>query len=324
MPNLFDTIKEDINVYKERDPAARNWLEIILCSPGLHAVWFHRINHMLWNWGLLLIARFLSYLTRIFTGVEIHPEAKLGQRVFIDHGMGVVIGKTAEVGDDCSIYQGVTLGGTTQTDKGKRHPTLEEGVIVGAGAKILGPITIGKYSRIGSNAVVVKPVPEGMTAVGVPAKILGNQKDEEITSDCQNFTAYAVTEDDNTNNDTQTDQTSSLQKRLEEVETLVLASSVNNNAEHTALTDLEQQIKTLQTQIVDLKNTIRKMANTTVDSNTNLTFEPSQPEQQQAPASDTSIGEMNKMRSGIANLSQVSQSMDNVAPPVTESTEKKY
>ena len=184
---------EEMQVYIERDPAARNFWEVAFCCPGLHAVWLHRINYRLWNWGACWLARFLSHIARWLTGIEIHPAAVLGERIFIDHGMGVVIGASSEVGDDCSIYQGVTLGGTTQTFRGKRHPTLERGVIVGAGAKVLGPIIIGVDARIGSNAVVVKEVPPGCTAVGVPARILDKNGDAALDSN-KPFTAYAVDE----------------------------------------------------------------------------------------------------------------------------------
>ena len=195
---------EEMEVYMRRDPAARNFWEIAFCYPGLHAVWFHRLNSFLWRKGAFWLARFMSHIGRWLTGVEIHPAAVLGERVFIDHGMGVVIGASAEVGDDCSIYQGVTLGGTTQIFRGKRHPTLEKGVIVGAGAKVLGPIIIGEGARIGSNAVVVKEVMAGCTAVGIPARIL-NGKDTSPDSDSasdsdsdsdseEKFAAYAVDE----------------------------------------------------------------------------------------------------------------------------------
>lgn len=169
--------KEELEVYMQRDPAAQGWMEIIFCYPGLHAIWLHRAAHRLWNWNWLWLARFLSHLARLLTGVEIHPGAKLGKRVFIDHGMGIVIGHTSEIGDDCSLYQGVTLGGTTQSYRGKRHPTLERGVIVGAGAKILGPLTISEGAHIGSNAVVLKDIPAGATAVGVPARLLNGTPD---------------------------------------------------------------------------------------------------------------------------------------------------
>lgn len=186
--------KDEFTVYMQRDPAARGWLEIAFCYPGLHAVWLHRLNHRLWKWKLYWVARLFSHLSRFVTSIEIHPGAFLGARVFIDHGMGVVIGHTAEVGDDCSIYQGVTLGGTTQTFKGKRHPTLEAGVIVGAGAKILGPVVVGTGAKIGSNAVVIKDVPPQATAVGIPARILADDKKKESAPEAESFSAYAVDE----------------------------------------------------------------------------------------------------------------------------------
>jgi serine O-acetyltransferase len=164
---MFDTLKDDIQVVFERDPAARSVPEVLLCYPGLHALWGHRITHWLWTRNVRLPARWLSHLMRWLTGIEIHPGAQIGCGFFIDHGMGVVIGETAEVGENVTLYHGVTLGGVS-LEKGKRHPTLENGVVVGAGAKILGPITIGKRSRIGSNAVVVKAVPENSVVVGVP------------------------------------------------------------------------------------------------------------------------------------------------------------
>jgi len=154
---------------KERDPASRSTLEIILCYPGLHALFFHRISHCLWGIRLYLIARFISHISRVLTGIEIHPAAIIGKRFFIDHGMGVVIGETAEVGDDVFIYQGVTLG-SISTKKEKRHPTIANGVIIGAGAKLLGPIFVGEEAKIGSNAVVVSDVPAKATMVGIPAK----------------------------------------------------------------------------------------------------------------------------------------------------------
>ena len=168
---MLNTLKEDIRAIQERDPAARSVMETILTCPGLHAIILHRFNHWLWNNRFYLLARIGSYFNRFITGIEIHPGATMGKRFFIDHGMGVVIGETAEIGDDCSIYHGVTLGGTTW-NKGKRHPTLKNGVIIGAGAKVLGPITLGENSRVGSNAVVVKDVPAGATVVGVPGHII--------------------------------------------------------------------------------------------------------------------------------------------------------
>ena len=168
---MLRKMRHDIRAVKERDPAARNWLEIVLCYPGLWAVWWHRVAHVLWHWRLKLLARWISQLARGLTGVEIHPGAIIGPGLFIDHGMGVVIGETAELGAEVTLYQGVTLGGTS-LEKGKRHPTLGDGVVVGAGAKVLGAIEIGKYSRVGANAVVVKPVPPCAVVVGVPGEIL--------------------------------------------------------------------------------------------------------------------------------------------------------
>jgi len=164
-------MRHDIRAVKERDPAARNWLEIVLCYPGLWAVWSHRVAYVLWRWRLKLLARWISQVTRALTGVEIHPGATIGQGLFIDHGMGVVIGETAEIGAGVTLYQGVTLGGTS-LEKGKRHPTLGDGVVVGAGAKVLGAITLGECSRVGANAVVVRPVPACAVVVGVPGEIV--------------------------------------------------------------------------------------------------------------------------------------------------------
>ncbi|BCF88145.1 Serine acetyltransferase [Paraburkholderia caribensis] len=169
---MFTRLREDIATIRERDPAARSAWEVLTCYPGLHALIFHRFAHACWRANRRWIARFASQFGRFMTGIEIHPGATIGRRVFIDHGMGVVIGETAEIGDDCTIYQGVTLGGTSLTRGAKRHPTLERGVIVGAGAKVLGGFTIGADAKIGSNAVVVKPVPAGGTAVGNPARVI--------------------------------------------------------------------------------------------------------------------------------------------------------
>lgn len=168
---MFSTLKEDINTVFAKDPAARSVLEIILCYPGLHAIWAHRVNHFLWCHRLKLLARFLSHLTRFCTGIEIHPGARIGRRCFIDHGSGVVIGETAEIGDDVLLYQGVVLGGTT-LEKKKRHPTLGNGVEMGSGAIALGPITIGDGARIGSSSVVIRSVPPGVTVVGIPGRVV--------------------------------------------------------------------------------------------------------------------------------------------------------
>jgi len=195
---MFKHIKEDISVVFERDPAARTHWEIITTYPGVHALIIHRLSHWIWRKRFFWIARFISHIGRWLTGIEIHPGATIGRRVFIDHGMGVVIGETAVIGDDCTLYHGVTLGGTSW-NKGKRHPTLEQGVVIGAGAKVLGPITIGKGAKIGSNAVVVKDVPENATAVGIPARILEQEtnKQRDAMAEKIGFSAYAVS--DNTN-----------------------------------------------------------------------------------------------------------------------------
>ncbi|AFT86383.1 serine O-acetyltransferase [Paraburkholderia phenoliruptrix] len=169
---MFTRLREDIATIRERDPAARSAWEVLTCYPGLHALVLHRFAHACWQARRRWLARFVSQMARFMTGIEIHPGATVGRRVFIDHGMGVVIGETAQIGDDCTIYQGVTLGGTSLTRGAKRHPTLERGVIVGAGAKVLGGFTVGADAKIGSNAVVTKPVPAGGTAVGNPARII--------------------------------------------------------------------------------------------------------------------------------------------------------
>ena len=194
---MFSRFKEDVASVFDRDPAARTVWEVVTCYPGFHALVLHRVSHRLWGAGFKWLARFLSHLGRWFTGVEIHPGATIGRRFFIDHGMGVVIGETAHVGDDCTLYHGVTLGGTTW-NKGKRHPTLRDGVVIGAGAKVLGPIEIGEQARIGSNAVVVRDVPAGATAVGIPARIILGEKDKtrEEKAATLGFSAYAVTKDD--------------------------------------------------------------------------------------------------------------------------------
>jgi serine O-acetyltransferase len=194
---MFERLRESVQTVLEKDPAARSKLEVLLCYPGIHALMFHALASTLWQWQWITAARLISHLGRVLTGIEIHPGAKLGRRVFIDHGMGVVIGETAEVGDDCTIYHGVTLGGVS-LNQGKRHPTLESGVVVGAGAKILGPFVVGAGARIGSNSVVVKPVPPGATAVGIPARILVD--DAVITGsdhrDRSAFSAYALSQGD--------------------------------------------------------------------------------------------------------------------------------
>lgn len=197
---LFATIREDINCVFERDPAARTGFEVITTYPGVHAVLAHRLNHRLWTLGLKWPARVLSGIARWLTGIEIHPGARIGRRFFIDHGMGVVVGETAQIGDDCTLYHGVTLGGTSW-EKGKRHPTLENGVVVGAGAKVLGPILIGQGVRIGSNAVVVKDVPANSTVVGVPGRVVARpvssdrNEQREAMARKIGFDAYGTTQD---------------------------------------------------------------------------------------------------------------------------------
>ena len=197
MAAMFSRLREDIGVVFERDPAARSTWEVLTCYPGLHALVWHRlVSHRLWRANLRWLARWLAHWGRFLTGIEIHPGATLGRRVFIDHGMGVVIGETAEIGDDCTLYHGVTLGGTSW-NKGKRHPTLERGVVVGAGAKILGPITIGAEAKIGSNAVVVREIPPGATAVGIPARIV-TAAEADLREDHaakMGFSAYAIAAD---------------------------------------------------------------------------------------------------------------------------------
>jgi serine O-acetyltransferase len=168
---MFKRIREDINTVFERDPAARSVLEVLLCYPGLHAIWLHRVAHWFWNRRLKLLARLISHFSRWLTGIEIHPGAKIGRRFFIDHGMGVVIGETTEIGDDVTLYHQVTLGGTS-TKKGKRHPTVGNNVVIGAGAKVLGPVKIGDNCKIGANSVVVKDVPPNSTVVGIPGKVV--------------------------------------------------------------------------------------------------------------------------------------------------------
>src|SRR5574340_483380 len=196
--NLFSQLKGDIAVVFDRDPAARTIFEVVTTYPGLHALLFHRLAKRLWRWNLKWLARLNSHFARWLTGIEIHPGATIGRRVFIDHGMGVVVGETADIGDDCTLYHGVTLGGTSW-NKSKRHPTLMPGVVVGAGAKILGPIIIGANARVGSNAVVVKDVPDHATAVGIPARILDSAAEKQRNQQAEKlgFSAYAISADMN-------------------------------------------------------------------------------------------------------------------------------
>jgi serine O-acetyltransferase len=173
-PSLFRQIRDDVGCVRMRDPAARSELETVLLYPGIHAIIWHRIAHRLWRGGWRFLGRFVSWLSRFLTNIDIHPGATIGQRFFIDHGAGVVIGETAEIADDVTLYHGVTLGGTTWSP-GKRHPTLEDGVVVGAGAKILGPITVGRSTRVGANSVVIEATPPDVTVVGIPARVVRPQ-----------------------------------------------------------------------------------------------------------------------------------------------------
>lgn len=195
---MFSRLREDLACILERDPAARSRLEVLACYPGLHALIWHRRAKWFWTHDLQVLGRFLSHLGRFFTGIEIHPGATIGRRVFIDHGMGVVIGEMAEIHDDCTIYQGVTLGGTSLIKGAKRHPTLERGVIVGANACVLGGFTVGAGARVGSGAVVTRMVPPGATAVGNPARIIAAETDaaREATAARLGFSAYGVTQGD--------------------------------------------------------------------------------------------------------------------------------
>jgi serine O-acetyltransferase len=219
---MFARIREDIASVFDRDPAARSTWEILTCYPGFHALQIHRFAHWLWGLRLRWLARFVSHLSRWLTGIEIHPGAAIGRRVFIDHGMGVVIGETAEIGDDSTLYHGVTLGGTSW-NKGKRHPTLGRGVVVGAGAKILGPVLVGADAKVGSNAVVVKDVPPGATAVGIPARIIEDRHEQarEAHAAKLGFSAYGLTgsDDDPVAQAIRglTDHTAELERRLVEL-----------------------------------------------------------------------------------------------------------
>ena len=192
---MFRHLREDIRAVFDRDPAARSFWEVLTCYPGIHALIFHRVAHGLWQRRLRWLARFTAHVSRFLTGIEIHPGAKIGRRFFIDHGMGVVIGETADIGDDVTLYHGVTLGGTSW-NQGKRHPTLGNGVVVGAGAKVLGPIVIADGAKVGSNAVVTKPLPAGATAVGNPARVIDAlSRERQAQAEKLGFSAYAVARD---------------------------------------------------------------------------------------------------------------------------------
>ena len=196
---MFARLREDIAIVFDRDPAARTKWEVLTCYPGLHAlVWHRSVANRFWRWGFRWLARWVAHWGRWLTGIEIHPGATIGRRVFIDHGMGIVVGETAEIGDDCTLYHGVTLGGTSW-NKGKRHPTLGRGVVIGAGAKVLGPILVGDGAKIGSNAVVVRDVPAGATVVGIPGRVVGGddaQRREDQAAK-MGFSAYAIAADMN-------------------------------------------------------------------------------------------------------------------------------
>ena len=195
---MFSRIRSDIQCILDRDPAARSAWEVITCYPGLHAVILHRPAHWFWTHGFKWLGRFTSHIARFLTGIEIHPGAIIGERVFFDHAMGTVVGETAEIGDGCTIYQGVTLGGTSLYKGAKRHPTLGKDVVVSAGAKVLGGFEVGDGAKIGSNAVVIKPVPAGATAVGIPARIIHSKADEsaDVAGSQPKFSAYGITQED--------------------------------------------------------------------------------------------------------------------------------
>jgi serine O-acetyltransferase len=195
---MFSRLRSDIQCILDRDPAARSTWEVLTCYPGLHALVLHRRAHWCWTHGFKWLGRFISHISRGLTGIEIHPGAIIGERVFFDHAMGVVVGETAEIGDGCTIYQGVTLGGTSLYKGAKRHPTLGKNVVVSAGAKVLGGFEVGDGAKIGSNAVVIKPVPAGATAVGIPARIIPSKTGEsaDVTTQDPKFSAYGITLED--------------------------------------------------------------------------------------------------------------------------------
>ena len=236
---IFKRLGADIDTIMERDPASRSRLEVVLCYPGFHAVVFYRVSSFLWRRGLPLLGRFVSHIGRMMSGIEIHPAAKIGERFFVDHGMGVVIGETAEIGDDVTLYHGVTLGGIapsvdsgSQVDQ-KRHPTLKDGVIIGSGAQVLGPITVGEGARVGANAVVVAEVPAGMTVVGIPARIITRDKSEE-----KKFVAYGTPSGDAPDPvaraiDGLRGQVAELMGRIEELEARLRGKSAGDDASAT-------------------------------------------------------------------------------------------
>ena len=230
---MWQLIKEDVACVFDRDPAARNLFDVLTCYSGVHAMLFHRLNHWMWSHGVRWLARFLGNISRFLTGIEIHPGAKIGRRFFVDHGTGVVIGETAEIGDDVTLYQGVTLGGRT-LDEGKRHPTLGNNVVVGAGAKILGPFLVGDDARIGSNAVVLEAVPPGATVVGVPGYIVrcrdANEKCLEMVK---------------------TEQQNSAPKPV--FDAYGVAPSDEDDLQEITLADLKQELSDLRAEVAELK-----------------------------------------------------------------------
>lgn len=236
---MFDHIREDVSAVFDRDPAARRRWEVYTLYPGLHAIWLHRVAHRLWLRDWHWLARAIAHFGRWLTGVEIHPGAEIGRRFFIDHGMGVVIGETAQIGNDCTLYHGVTLGGTSW-EKGKRHPTLEDNVVVGAGAKILGPIVIGENVRVGSNSVVVKAVPANTTVVGIPAQIVGAKPkavDETIEKHHSEFSAYGLGDE---NDDPLAQALRAIRDRLDRLEGKAPNDSATNEAPTTTDTPTDQ------------------------------------------------------------------------------------
>jgi len=234
---VFRKLKADIDCILERDPAARSRWEVLTCYPGLHAIYIHKLAHWFWQNGLRWLGRFTSHVGRFLTGVEIHPGAKIGSCVFIDHGMGVVIGETAEVGEGCTIYQGVTLGGTSLEPGTKRHPTLGPGVIVGAGAKVLGGFTVGAGARIGSNAIVVKEVPPGATVVGPLARML----DKAGAREAERFAAYAVVQE---NDDPYAKAIQELVEHSQELERTLAA--LNDKLARLEKADRESQLRVVK------------------------------------------------------------------------------
>ena len=234
---MFNKLKADIDCILERDPAARSRWEVLTCYPGLHAIYIHKLAHWFWENGLQWLGRFTSHLGRFLTGIEIHPGAKIGSCVFIDHGMGVVIGETAEVGEGCTIYQGVTLGGTSLEPGTKRHPTLGPGVIVGAGAKVLGGFTVGAGARLGSNAIVVKEVAPGATVVGPLARML----DQAGTPEAERFAAYAVVQE---NDDPYAKAIQQLVEHSQELERTIAA--LNDKLARLEKADRESQLRVVK------------------------------------------------------------------------------